>query len=231
MDPPSVTELLAGLQRDHENGHSPAFRLCRACVDLVAVGGAGIVLMDDDGNGSSVGLSDDVTGIVEDLQFTLGEGPAIDAHARGRPVLEPRLDAPVDSRWPAFAPAAVTAGFLSAFGFPLRVGAIRLGALDLYQDQPGDLDRTQLVDAIAMADIVTHAVIAVQSSAGPGWVVDDTDDADLRVQVHQASGMISRQLEIGIGDALVRLRAHAYAEGRPINDLALDVVERRLRFD
>ncbi len=48
----------------------------------------------------------------------------------------------------------------------------------------------------------------------------------LRGQVHQASGMISEQLGIGIADALVRLRAHAYAEGRPVNVVAADVVAR-----
>ncbi len=129
MDASRVRELIYGLQADHERGDSPGSRLCRACVDLIAISGAGIMLMDDHGNGSSLGLSDRVIGTVEDLQFTLGEGPGIDAHALGRPVLGPQLDHPVETRWPAFAPAAVKAGVCAAFGFPLRVGAIRLGAL------------------------------------------------------------------------------------------------------
>lgn len=232
MDPSRVRELMFGLQWDHERGDSPGWRLCRASVELIAVGGAGIMLMDGEGNGSSLGLSDNVTRVVEDLQFTLGEGPGIDAHALGRPVLGPRLDDPIGVHWPAFAPAAVSAGVLAAFGFPLRVGAIRLGWLDLYHDRPGALAPSQLLDAIAMAEIVTRAVIAVQANAGPGELAEEMNNpGDLRTQVHQASGMISKQLDISIGDALVRLRAYAYAEGQPINDAARDVVSRRLRFE
>jgi hypothetical protein len=53
---------------------------------------------------------------------------------------------------------------------------------------------------------------------------------DLRTEVHQASGMISGQLDINIRSALLRLRAYAYSEGRSINDVARDVVTRQLRF-
>jgi hypothetical protein len=225
-----VLELLVGLQEDHANGDSPGVRLARACVELVAVDGAGIMLMDGGGNGSPLGISDDVTGLVEDLQFTLGEGPGIDAHTSGRPVLERSLEAS-EARWPAFAPGAVELGCVAAFAFPLRIGAVRLGALDLYLRRPGDLRRDRLTDAISMAEIVSRAVIAVQAGADPGALGHDLDDVDLRAQIHQAAGMISSQLDVPIGDALVRLRAHAYAFGRPINDVARDVVERRLRFE
>jgi hypothetical protein len=231
MDQPRLRELVAGLQADHENGDSPGWRLCRACVDLIAIGGAAIMLMDEQGNGTSLGLSDRVTRVVEDLQFTLGEGPGIDAHALGRPVLGPQLGDPAGVRWPVFAPAAVNAGVLAAFGFPLRIGAIRLGSLDLYHHRPGALDGTQTADAIIMADFITRAVIAMHANADPGELVAEMGDPrDLRTQVHQASGMISEQLGVSIGDALVRLRAHAYAGARPIDEVARDVVARQLRF-
>jgi hypothetical protein len=87
MDATDLRELASGLQADHEHGDSPGPRLCRACVDLIAIGGAGIMLMDEHGNATSLELSDPVTRVVEDLQFTLGEGPGIDAHALDRPIL------------------------------------------------------------------------------------------------------------------------------------------------
>jgi len=43
--------------------------------------------------------------------------------------------------------------------------------------------------------------------------------------------MVSEQLEVTIGDALIRLRAHTYAEGRPIDEVAREVVARRVRLD
>ena len=230
MDARRVQELLVELRQDYENGESPGTRLCAACVELVDVAAAGIVLMDNQGNASALGASDAAVAALEDLQFTVGEGPAVDAYEHGRPVLEPHLDATSGERWPTFAADAVDAGFLGAFSFPLRIGAARLGTLDLYQDHPGHLRQDQLADALAMTDIVTRAVMAAQAAAD-GSLVDELDDSELRAQVHQAAGMISSQLDIGIADALVRLRSHAYAEGRPVKQVAVDVVERRLRFE
>ena len=49
--------------------------------------------------------------------------------------------------------------------------------------------------------------------------------------VHQATGMISVQLDSDLTVAFVRLRAHAYFTGRRLSQVARDVVERRLRFE
>jgi hypothetical protein len=231
VDAASLRELASGLRADHDNGDSPGERLCLACVDHIVIGGAGIMLMDEDGHGTSLGRSDAAVRVVEDLQFTLGEGPGIDAHASGRPSLAPTLGDETDARWPAFAPAAVNAGFRGAFGFPLRVGAIRLGSLDLYHPRAGELDRSQMADAVVMADFIARAVITMHANADPGELVAEMDNPrDLRTQVHQASGMVSEQLGVSIVDALVRLRGYAYAEGRPIDEVARDVVTRRLRL-
>ena len=202
------------------------------CVDVLRVTGAGIMLMIDDQNLASLADSDRVSGIVEELQFTFGEGPCVDAYRTGRPVSEGDLEHPVAPRWPAFSSAALEAGVLAIFGFPLQVGAVRLGALDLYCDRPADLDRNQLGDALVLARVITHELLALQAGAEPGVLGTGLEEVtDLRVTVHQASGMVSERLGIPIGDALVRLRAHAYAEGRSVNDVARDVVARRLRLD
>ena len=43
--------------------------------------------------------------------------------------------------------------------------------------------------------------------------------------------MISVQLGVDLGEALVRLRAYAFASGAALGDVADDVVNRRLRLD
>jgi steroid delta-isomerase-like uncharacterized protein len=48
--------------------------------------------------------------------------------------------------------------------------------------------------------------------------------------IHQATGMVSVQLDVGMAIALVCLRSHASAAGRPLADVAADVVARRLRL-
>lgn len=171
-------------------------------------------------------------GVVEELQFTLGEGPCHDSYRLGRPVFEPALADPITARWPSFTPPAVEAGVQAIFGFPLQIGAIRLGALDIYLDRPGALNATQLGDALVMADVVTHEMLELQAGAPPDALASELDRGEnLRAVVHQASGMLSVQLGIPIADALVRLRAYTYAVERLVNDVARDVVARRLLID
>jgi hypothetical protein len=89
----------------------------------------------------------------------------------------------------------------------------------------------QRADAVVMADIVTQTLLAAQSDARPGRLgVDLGDSRTLRFEVHQAAGMLSEQLDIRAADALVMLKAHAYAEDRPIDAVAREVVIRELRI-
>jgi hypothetical protein len=207
-------------------------RLCQVCRDVAAVSGAGIMLVSAGKPCGSACTTDDVSAAIERLQFDLGEGPCVDAHHRDRPVLEPHLADPATPRWLAFTAAAVEAGARAVFGFPLRVGAVRLGSLDLYCDQPGALSDTQHADALVMADVAAEALLAMQAGAPPGMLAAElAAGGNFQDVVHQASGMVAAQLEVGVGEALIRLRAHAFGNDLPLSDLARDVVARRLRFD
>jgi hypothetical protein len=209
-------------------------RLCEVCAEVTLMSGAGIMLMSGDLPRGSVCTTNTVSALIEDLQYTLGEGPCVDAHLHERPVLEPDLADPTGTRWPAFTPPAVRAGARAVFGFPLRVGAVRLGAMNLYRDQTGALSDDQHADALVMADVAARSVLAMQAQAPPGALpVELEDDAGANFQfvVHQASGMVAAQLEVSIVEALIRLRAYAFANGRPLADVAEQVVDRQLRFD
>ena len=174
----------------------------------------------------------EVSALIEDLQYTLGEGPCVDAYRLDRPVLEPDLADPKVSRWPAFAGSAVTAGVRAVFGFPLSVGAVRLGALNLYSDRPGRLTDDQHADALVMAEVAAEAVLAMQAG-GSAEVLGAAleEGSNFQYVVHQAAGMASVPLELSVVQALVRLRAYAFAHQRILADVAADVVARRLRFD
>ncbi len=227
-------ELFAELARPVvDDADGVGTRLCVACVELLEMADAGILLVDDDGAMSCFATSGTApVGVMEDLQFTLGEGPGIDAHASGRPVFASDLAHSSSTPWSAFAPAAVHNGVHGMFSFPLRVGEVRLGALDLSRGTAGALTRQQRFDGVVMADVVTRWLLAAQDGAPAGLLGHDLDDRrTLRAEVHQAAGMISEQLDVRAPDALVLLRAAAYASERPIDDLAHDVVTRSLRFD
>jgi hypothetical protein len=207
-------------------------RLCEVCADVSLMSGAGIMLMTGDEQQGSLCSSNDVSALVEELQYTLGEGPCVDAHLKDRPVLEPDLVNPGTARWLAFTPPAVAAGVRAVFGFPLQVGAVRLGALNLYRDQPGPMTDDQYADSLVLAGLAARAVLAMQADALPGALAPELEDgANFRFVVHQASGMVAVQLGVSVGDALARLRAYAFATDRLVADVAEEIVTRRLRFD
>ena len=180
----------------------------------------------------SLGASDSVIRLVEELQFTLGEGPCIDACLFNRPVFVPDLRAADPNRWPAFTSAAIDAGVGALFGFPLPSADSNLGALSLYTDRPGTLQPIQVVDAARLAGVISRTVLGLQADAPVGTLAHELETVlDHRAVVHQASGMVSAQLEIAVDDALVRIRARSYIESRPVNDVALDIVDCRIRLD
>jgi hypothetical protein len=194
--------------------------------------GAGIMLMSGDMPRGSVCTTNKVSDLIEQLQYALGEGPCVDAYQLNQPVLEPDLADPDTPRWPAFTGPAVDAGVRAIFGFPLHMGAVRLGALNLYCDRPGSLTAEQHADALALAAIAAEAVLVLQANAPPGELASELEaGANFEFVVHQASGMAAVQLDVSVGQALVRLRAYAFGNDRPLAEVAHDVVARKLRFD
>ena len=206
-------------------------RLVTMCAAGVPVTGAGIIVMTESGPGAMLACTDWPSRTMEDLQFTLGEGPCVDASRSGRPVLQPALASTAPTRWPGFAAGALEAGVRAVFAFPLQIGGIRVGVLDLYRDVEGVLDSVELAEALAFADAATSVLLHLQAPPGPnGGAPDLAALVEDRAEVHQATGMISVQAALGLAEALVLLRAHSFAVERPIRDVARDVVARTLRF-
>src|SRR6266576_5936368 len=206
-------------------------RLCGACPQIVGVSGAGVMLMSGDIPQGSLCATDEVSQLIEDLQYTLGEGPCVDAYQQDQVVAEPDLADPVTRRWPTFTPPALEAGARAVFGFPLRVGTVRLGALNLYRDRPGPLSGDQHADALVVADVAARWVLEAQAGASSGAVAEELETgADFHFAVHNAAGMVSVQLGTIVTEALIRLRAFAFSNDRLLAEVAEDVVARRLRL-
>ena len=205
-------------------------RVCAAAVDTLAASGAGISLMTGDGMRGIGAASDPRSAHLEELQFTLGEGPGVDAFGSRRPVLVPDLDEESMTRWPAYAPEIHDRGIRAVFAFPLQIGAARLGALDVFRDRAGSLDPGELTRAVLLTEVTVAALLDRQERDSdarnhPAAALDD------RAELFQAQGMIMVQLGANPSEAMARLRAYAYAENRHVGEVARDVVARRLRFD
>jgi hypothetical protein len=206
-------------------------RLCEASPAIVGVNGAGVMLMSGEIPRGSLCSTNAVSHLIEELQYTLGEGPCVDAYQQDQVVAEPDLADPVTRRWPAFSPPALQAGVRAIFGFPLRAGTVRLGALNLYRDLPGALTGGQHADALVLAEVVARWVLEAQAGAPPDTVARELEaGADFHFAVHNAAGIVSVQEGISVTEALIRLRAFAFSADRLLADVAQDIIAHTLRL-
>jgi hypothetical protein len=199
--------------------------LLRTCCVATGLDGAGVSIVTSTGIREPLYATDDLATRIERLQSTLGEGPCVDSSITSSPVLVPDLADPHDSvasRWPVFREEATRLGARAIFAFPIRFGAIELGAVDLYRRSPGALRGQHLSSALSTVDGVGLAVLDAPDQYG-----DAAAAAMTSMVVHQAAGMVMGQLDSSIEEAMVRLRAAAFAENRTVNELAADVVNGR----
>jgi hypothetical protein len=222
-----------GARARRDGGAVSLRHVVNACADALAADGAGLSVARVGALREPALASGPVVEELEELQFTLGQGPGMDAVVGRGPILVADLAAPdAQRRWPAFAPAAADRSVRGMFAFPVTVGAVLIGVLNVYRLQAGPLQPEELAQGLVYADAVL--VLALDERGGIVSGRASLLDAALsarRAQVHQATGMIAAQLGVPMSDALAALRAHAYTHGRSLADLAADVLARKVRLD
>jgi hypothetical protein len=216
---------------------SRADRLCRACVRLLDVDGAAISVMSGGSTYGTFGSSNELSRQLDELQFTFGEGPCMDAVRDGGPVRAENLADPAEQRWPAYSGSALGLGVRALYALPIGVAHSYIGVLDLYRHTPGPLLGDSLIGGLMAAELAAlplldligaEAALAIAPEHDLGW---DQVASLARVEVYQATGMVMAQLGIGPADALVRLRAHAFAHDLTASQVAWAIVERRLALE
>jgi GAF domain-containing protein len=245
---PRAVEILARLLDGSTPVDDLAHELVTRCAAALPVTGVGLVLMTKAGPAGTVAVSDGPAHVLEELQFALGEGPSIECSRTGRPVLQPDLARTGPLRWPGFCAGALEAGVRAIFAFPLRVGGIRLGVLGLYRDAPGELSQADQVEALSFADAATALLLHLHAQSPPDAQAAPSETAGVgpadpfapklgaitvledRAEIHQATGVVAVQASATIAEALVLLRARAYALDRSILELSRDVLEGNVSF-
>lgn len=224
MDRQRARDVRAAINAHAQAENQPVTlrHVCLACADALKASGVAVMLVSTLAPLEPVYAGDQLAEQLSELEITLGEGPATESVREDRPVLVPDVSSSgAAHRWPMYCPEAETLGARAVFSFPLMVGAIAVGVLQVSRTSPGWLSSDDLANALLFAD----AALLVSLEVRPG------DGADLRwAEVHQATGMISVQLDTDLAQAFVRLRAHAYTHDRRLADVARDVIARRLRF-
>jgi hypothetical protein len=143
-----------------------------------------------------------------------------------RPVLVADLRGRANTRWPGYASAALRADLAAVFAFPLHIGAVGFGVLELYADQPGTLDTNQVAAAATYAQIGTETLLDGEATTADGLLVPSLATAlDYRNEIAQAQGMVMVDLGVSLAEALVRLRAHAFTHEEPLIVVARKVID------
>ena len=217
-------------------GLSAANQLCVSCVEVLDVDGAAISWVRDGASQGTFGSSGSLSRRLDELQFTFGEGPCLDAVVEGRPVLVPDLRLENAGRWPALTGAMLDQGIRAVFALPVSIAAVPVAAIDLFRRSPGPLSPEGLDAGVHASRLAVAPLLdLLQARAGPRGEDGAETNPELksleRVEVYQAIGMIMAQLDVDTADALARLRAYAYAHDHTASEVAWAVVQRRLTFD
>ncbi len=228
MNADRSTRLAVAFAR--ETARSSTARLCTACVDVLGVTGAGITIMGGNQAGP-ICVSDSRVAALEDVQYTFGQGPCQDAFDSGVSIHAPRFDIDTSMRWPSFVSLARDSGIGAAFAYPLSAAGAKIGVLTLYEQGEGPLSDAQCDDSVALVEVLTETVLSLQDDSPLGMLAPGLDDAvQYRAEIYQASGMIAIQLGVPAAEALLRIRAHAFANDQTVAETAALIVARRLRL-
>ena len=162
-------------------------------------------------------------------QFTLGEGPAVDALTIGEPVvLEDLSGSGARRRYPVLLQEEAVAGVGAMVAFPIAVGAALIGVMSGSRSLPGPVDEEHLANGLIVSRLAATALIGrvVEGGSTPEGEAKVLDDA-----INVAMGMVAEQLDVSVLEALARLRAHAFTTGAALTAVARMVVERAVRIE
>ena len=199
-------------------------QLLRACIELLGVSAAGLLLDDQRGNLAVVASSSEETRLLEIFQLANDEGPCLECVRNGQPVTSNDLAAE-DERWPLFAPRAREAGYSSVSAVPLRLRDEVIGGLNLFQSgrEPVTADQRRL--AQAFADVATIGILQRRTVHRSALLAEQLQHAlNSRIVIEQAKGVIAERRDVNMDTAFSTLRRYARDHNAKLNDIANAVV-------
>ncbi len=185
--------------------------------------GAGLTLLELD-RADLIVKSEPFVRAIDNIQYSMGEGPCISAAATGRTKRSGQLEK--DLRWPHFGPRAAELGVHSALSLPLRTPTKILGAMNVYAHPPNAFTaRAQELGetfAVSATVAVQHAQVFEQTIRLANELHAGLNN---RVLIDQAIGVLRFQHGATAGDALERLRQMSAEQQRSVTDIAIAVVQ------
>lgn len=231
MKPPRWAELLNEVRAASSNvAHDFGFGICHVAVHNLEGSDAALSMLSGDGFTVIASTGRRAT-VIEEQQFTLGEGPSFAACHGDLPVLVPDFGVRRSPEWATVSSFALGIGISGAFSFPVRVGNARLGTLSIYRHLRGNLTAQQYADGLILASLAADEMLRLAADAEPEAPPFAVAGLANSSEIHQAAGMIAEQLNCSIVDALVRLRASAHTRNEPLSEVAKKVLRHELRIE
>ncbi|MFI9771223.1 GAF and ANTAR domain-containing protein [Streptomyces sp. NPDC052415] len=204
-------------------------RVCTAVCEGLGVDGATLSLLTDTPSRQLLAASDDAALLLEEIQFTVLEGPCITAAQTGEPVAVDDLRQQL-TPWPLFGAMACEKlpEVGSVYALPLFFGDYVLGSVDLLARRPHALDESALEQASHVADAVTAALIPTREilltgNDAPAWEPEQVVRAHW-FDTSRAVGAVAARRRISPEDALALMRAEALRTGRTLADITTDIL-------
>ena len=194
-------------------------------VELFGVSATGLMLVSPDGELRVIASSSETMRMLELFEIQSQEGPCLDCCRTGEPVMSPDLDSS-DERWPRFSVEALAVGFHSVQALPMRLRGSVLGALNLFDSEPGEMKASDVDAAQALADVATIAVLQHRASLEAQLINEQLNQAlNSRIAIEQAKGMVAERESVDVEEAFVRLRSYARSHNLRLVDVAGQVID------
>ncbi|MFP3901610.1 MAG: GAF and ANTAR domain-containing protein [Acidimicrobiia bacterium] len=199
------------------------------CVEVLDVGAAGLMLVSPDGDLRVMASSSEAMRVLELFELQAREGPCLDCYRTGELVVNQEL-ATAAHRWPRFGPEALDAGFRAVHAVPMRLRDTVIGALNLFQIEPGRMPEADIDTARALADVATIAILQHRATVGSQVVNEGLNHAlTSRIVIEQAKGVIAERSGVTMQRAFAALRAYARNRNLRLADVAHGVIDGSLR--
>ena len=194
-------------------------QLTERCADLLEVEAAGFLLADPLGQLRLLAATSKQARDIELFQLQADEGPCVQCYATGHTVSVADVRSDLD-RWPRFSRAARDAGFAAVHAVPMRAAGAVLGALGLFDSNPGVLNDADLLVAQTLTHIACVAIIQEQSPTPLTVLPQLKAVLASRVVIEQAKGFLRERLDVEVEAAFALLRAYARNRREHLTDVA-----------
>ena len=212
IDEAALAESLRGLSLSREDNGSVISALeavLTACVDLFGVGGAGILIADEQDMLRYVAASDMPGRILERTEADAGEGPCTEAYVKAEVVTTRDVTAESE-RWPVLAQVLAGQPVRAILGTPVRLGGVPIGTLDVYMDRPHDWDDSEVAALARYAEVIATTLSAAVQAHTAGEMAKQLQYAlDYRVVIERSVGYLMAKESIDPVAAFNALRTAA----------------------